>query len=122
MYIPIHLLPDFDFGIDVVFEFGYLSKISIHTNVIPHFLFGIYERCDFTIDISNLKTIGIGKVMKTWKDVQSILGPPSSQPVISNPGDQPFESTEWYEYSSQCIGVEVLENGSVATVVIWKCQ
>lgn len=135
---------DFELGVDFVFDGGYLDKIAVHTNVVPHFMFGRYEKCIFDIENSNLSPdssnslsqnhsnsaaldygaeISTGTSTKSivnWLDLQAILGPPSSQPIISNPSNQPFKSTHWYEYPSSCLGVEIVKDQLVATVVFWR--
>ncbi|KAI8902040.1 hypothetical protein BC833DRAFT_574829 [Globomyces pollinis-pini] len=104
----------FDMGIDLLFdgENHTIKKIIIHSNFLGHHEVNRYSKCNFkfeNLDIDHKSTL---------QDVKNVMGAPLGPPVIFNLDESPFGCSSFHGYKG--ILFEVLKNGHIASVSLWK--
>ncbi|XP_064991225.1 PHAF1 protein At3g51130-like isoform X8 [Musa acuminata AAA Group] len=105
-----------------------IKKFVLHTNFPGHSDFNSYVKCNFVIYDADEGIIQPGSTTKNcitpstkWEQVKEILGD-CGPAVIQTPGvtNSPFGSTFVYGY--QNVAFEVMKNGYIATVTLFRSQ
>uniref|UniRef100_A0A1I8BF86 Uncharacterized protein n=1 Tax=Meloidogyne hapla TaxID=6305 RepID=A0A1I8BF86_MELHA len=114
-----------------------LIKFVLHTNVPGHFDFGIYDRCEFLLkaETKSLEelTVGTESKLEAFRSLfdqnnnnssNTTANDSFSGPVVLNKscseGENPFGST--FCYGTEQMIFEVLDNGHIASVVLFDPQ
>eukprot|EP00727_Mastigamoeba_balamuthi_P010109 m51a1_g5720 hypothetical protein (402) ;mRNA; f:1105486-1107125 len=115
----------YSLGIDLLFDRSShaVKKFVLHCNFPNHHDFNMYAKCNFAINV--VRTVDGDEVSSwispdtKWPQVQNALGT-TGKPLVNNKGsyESPFGPTYFYGYRD--VIFEVLPNGHIASVCLFK--